>query len=153
VALSALPKMSIINAANHALSFFSGTALEATLDTAEQELEAGRRVRVRGFRPLTDASTVYGSIGARETTQAAASYSEEQLVTGSGRCPANVSTRLARACASRRRRHGASPMGSSRTSSRKACVDARSVARPGRDRHVQDRLGHPLAIGKDHPGP
>ena len=97
VALSALPKMSIINAANHALSFFSGTALEATVDTAEQELEAGRRVRVRGFRPLTDASIVYGSIGARETTQAAASYSDEQLVTGSGRCPANVSTRLARA--------------------------------------------------------
>jgi hypothetical protein len=97
VALSALPKMSIINAANHALSFFSGTALEATVDTAEQELEAGRRVRVRGFRPLTDAGTVYGSIGARETTQAAASYSDEQPLTGSGRCPANVSTRLARA--------------------------------------------------------
>jgi concanavalin A-like lectin/glucanase superfamily protein len=97
VALSALPKMSIINAANHALSFFSGTALEATVDTAEQELEAGRRVRVRGFRPLTDAATVFGSIGARETTQAAASYSDEQPLTGSGRCPANVSTRLARA--------------------------------------------------------
>jgi Concanavalin A-like lectin/glucanases superfamily len=96
VALSALPKMSII-AANHALSLFSGTTLEATVDTAEQELEAGRRVRVRGFRPLTDAGIVYGSIGARETTQAAASYSNEQLVTGSGRCPANVSTRLARA--------------------------------------------------------
>jgi hypothetical protein len=76
--------MSIINAANHALSLFSGTALEATVDTAEQELEAGRRVRVRGFRPLTDAGIVYGSIGARETTQAAASYSNEQLVTGSG---------------------------------------------------------------------
>src|SRR6266513_1857203 len=28
-------------------------------------------------------------IGARETTQAAASYSDEQLATSSGRCPAN----------------------------------------------------------------
>src|SRR5207344_2338064 len=80
---------------NHKLGFFSGTNLEATLDTSEQA--GGRRFRVKGVRPITDAATCYVSIGARENTQSAVSYSSEQAVNGKGLCPANVSTRMARA--------------------------------------------------------
>jgi hypothetical protein len=53
-------------------------------------------MRVKGFRPMTDAPTCYGSIGARENLQSSVSYSTEQPVNSKGLCPANVSTRLAR---------------------------------------------------------
>jgi hypothetical protein len=94
VSTNALAKLSAVGT-THKLGFFTGSALEATLDTAEQTLD-GRRARVKGFRPITDASTCYGSIGARENLQSAVGYSAEQAVNGKGLCPANVSTRLAR---------------------------------------------------------
>jgi hypothetical protein len=98
VSIAALPKLALFNSA-HRLGFCTGPALEATLDTAEQMLDgagAGRRVRVQGLRPLTDAAACYAAVGARETNQAAVGYSVEQAVNGKGLCPANVSTRLAR---------------------------------------------------------
>jgi hypothetical protein len=94
VSIAALPKLALFNSV-HRLGFCTGPALEAMLETPEQELD-GRRARVRGIRPLTDAPTCYGSIGARETNQAAVAYSVEQAVNGKGLCPANVSTRFAR---------------------------------------------------------
>jgi hypothetical protein len=94
VSNAALARLSIADT-SHKLAFFSGSNLEATLDTAERALD-GRRSRVRGFRPLTDAATCYGAIGARENLQGAVAYSDEQAVNGKGLCPANVSTRLAR---------------------------------------------------------
>jgi hypothetical protein len=98
VATSALSQLSIFDS-SHKLGFFGGpiaggSNLEATLDTAEQTLD--RRMRVKGFRPITDAATCYGSVGARENLQSTVSYSTEQAVNGKGLCPANVSTRLAR---------------------------------------------------------
>jgi hypothetical protein len=95
VALSAIPKMAFFDS-THALGFFTGANLEATVDTSEQAID-GRRVRVRGARPLTDATNCFVSVGARENMQSAVAYSGEQAVDASGRCPANVSTRLARA--------------------------------------------------------
>ena len=92
---SALPKIAIFDN-NHKLGFCTGANLEATLDTAEQTLDE-RRVRVKGLRPITDAATCYGAIGTRENMQDAVAYSDEQAVNGKGLCPANVSTRLARA--------------------------------------------------------
>src|SRR5262249_8107114 len=56
VATAALSKLSAVDTA-HRLNFFSGSSLEATLDTAEQGLDQGRRARVKGFRPVTDAGT------------------------------------------------------------------------------------------------
>jgi hypothetical protein len=94
VSTNALSKLSAVSSA-HKLGFFTGANLEATLDTSEQTLD--RRARVKGFRPVTDAATCYGSVGGRETLQAAVAYSTEQAVNGKGLCPANVSTRLARA--------------------------------------------------------
>jgi hypothetical protein len=104
VSSAALSQLSAMNSA-HTLGFFTGAALEATLDTPEQAIPAGagagggavRRTRVQGFRPVTDAANCFGSIGARENLQGAVSYSPEQPVNGKGFCPANVSTRLARA--------------------------------------------------------
>jgi hypothetical protein len=93
VSTAALSKLSAVGTA-HKLGFFTGANLEATLDTAEQTL--GRRVRVKGVRPITDAATCFGAVGARETVQAAVAYSAEQAVNSKGPCPANVSTRLAR---------------------------------------------------------
>jgi len=98
VATSALAQLSIVDSTLK-LGFFGGPiaggpALEATLDTAEQTLD--RRMRVKGFRPMTDAPSCYGSIGARENLQSSVRYSTEQPVNSKGLCPANVSTRLAR---------------------------------------------------------
>ena len=94
ISTNALSKLSAMGSA-HKLGFFSGANLEATLDTSEQVLD-GRRARVKGFRPVTDAATCYGSIGARENLQSAVSFSAEQPVNAKGLCPANVSTRIAR---------------------------------------------------------
>jgi hypothetical protein len=94
VSTAALSKLSAVGPV-HKLGFFTGDNLEATLDTAEQTLD-GSRVRVKGLRPVTDAATCYGSVGARENLQSAVSYSTEQSVNARGLCPANVSTRLAR---------------------------------------------------------
>lgn len=93
ISTAALTKLSIASS-DHQIGFFSGANREATLDTSEQA--GSRRFRVKGFRPITDAATCYGSVGARETSQAAITYSTEQVVNGRGLCPANISTRLAR---------------------------------------------------------
>jgi hypothetical protein len=93
---SPLVKLAMFNSANQ-LCFLTGPNLEAIMDSAEHEMDAGRRVRIRGFRPDTDASGALGSIGARENIQSTPIYSAEQAVNSKGLCPANVSTRLARA--------------------------------------------------------
>ncbi len=89
---------SVLGGANsaHKIGFYSGPNLEATLETAEQGL-MGSRVRVRGFRPICDAVEFFGSVSRRETKQAAATYSTETEVNAIGTCPANVSTRYAKA--------------------------------------------------------
>lgn len=92
---STLSQLALFNSA-HKLGFLTGDNLEATIETAERGGD-GKRIFVRGFRPITDAATVYGSVGARETTQATASYSSETLVNAVGSCPQRVSTRYGRA--------------------------------------------------------
>ena len=94
VSTAALSKLSAVDA-GHRLGFFTGDTLEATLDTAEQGAD-GRRFRVRGMRPATDAGSCFGAVGARETLQEMVTFSAEQAVNGRGFVPANVSTRLAR---------------------------------------------------------
>ncbi len=50
----------------HTLGFFRGTSLEGTMETAEQGTDAAK-VFISGFRPITDATSLYGSISYRET--------------------------------------------------------------------------------------
>jgi hypothetical protein len=81
---------------SHALGFLTGSTLEATVTTCEQTF-VDSRIWCRGFYPITDASTVYGSLGKRENFATAPTYSTETLVNSQGFCPARVSTRAARA--------------------------------------------------------
>lgn len=94
VSTASMTQLSMVNSANK-LGFFTGDNLAATLVTSERG-NNGRRMFVRGFRPISDAATVYGSVGARETVQASSSYSTETLVNAIGVCPQRVSTRYAR---------------------------------------------------------
>jgi hypothetical protein len=91
---AALSKISAIGT-SHSMGFFTGAALEAVIDTAEQGGD-GRRLFVRGFRPVTDAATVYGSVLSRETAQVQPATSVESLVNAVGACPQRVSARYAR---------------------------------------------------------
>jgi hypothetical protein len=81
----------------HMLNFFRGGNLEATLDTAEQGTD-GARIKVKGFRPITDAPRLYGSVSFRDTQQAAPVFTGESLINAlTGRVNLLKSTRYARA--------------------------------------------------------
>src|SRR3569623_376507 len=80
----------------HMLGFFRGDNLEATLETSEQGTD-GKRIRVKVFRPITDAPAVYGSASYRETLQTAAVAGTEILINArTGRCDMLRSTRYSR---------------------------------------------------------
>jgi hypothetical protein len=82
---------------SHMLNFFRGGNLEATLDSAEQGTD-GTRIKVRGFRPITDAPALYGSVSFRDTQQAAPTFTAESLINAkTGRVNLVKSTRYARA--------------------------------------------------------
>lgn len=80
----------------NSLAFFRGANLEATLQSGEQGTD-GNRIFVRGFRPITDAPSLFGSITYRETQQAAVTNGTEAAInTRTGRCDLRRSTRYAR---------------------------------------------------------
>ena len=93
-ATSVTPEIAAFNA-SHVLGFFRGGNLEATIDTGAQNAD-GRRVFVRGFRPITDATTVFGSVLAAERWPDAAIATQESAMDALGLCPQRVSTRYAR---------------------------------------------------------
>lgn len=71
---------------SHALGFFRGANLEATLESAEQGMDENR-ITIRGFRPVTDAATIYGSISYRDRPSAPVIAGAEVLVNArTGRC-------------------------------------------------------------------
>lgn len=80
---------------DHTVGFFSGSNLEATLETPEQGLDA-KRIRVNGIRPVTDAAGVMGSVVYRENAQTTATTSTETAIGADGMCPQRVSTRYAK---------------------------------------------------------
>lgn len=88
-------RLSSINTA-HTLGVHTGSALEATVETGEIAAENGRRIFVRGFRPITDASDCLGSIMSRDSLQADASQSSENSIDARGFIPARVDARYAR---------------------------------------------------------
>lgn len=94
-ATSVTPEISQFSG-SHILGFFRGSNLEATLESAEQGTD-GNRLWVRGFRPITDAATVYGSLSYRETQQAASTAGSEILISSrTGKCDIRRSTRYVR---------------------------------------------------------
>ena len=80
----------------HVLGFFRGTNLEATIESAEQGTDENR-ITIRGFRPVTDAATLYGSVSYRDTPSATATAGAEVLVNArTGRCDIRRDTRYSR---------------------------------------------------------
>jgi len=81
----------------HMLNFFRGPSLEATLQTSEQGTD-GQRIKLKkGFRPISDASAVYGSASRRENLQTASVDGAESLVNPvTGICNMLVDTRYSR---------------------------------------------------------
>jgi hypothetical protein len=93
-ATSVTPEIAAFNA-GHVLGFFRGSNLEAVIDTGAQMLD-GRRVFVRGLRPITDAATVYGSVLAAERWPDAAIATPESAMDARGLIALRASTRYAR---------------------------------------------------------
>ena len=89
------PEISHFNS-SHVLGFFRGDNLEATLESSEQGTD-GQRLFIRGFRPVTDAPSLYGSVSYRDTvSDSAISTSEVAKNTRTGRCDLTRSTRYSR---------------------------------------------------------
>lgn len=97
--LDDVPNASIVEISaiddTHKLGYFTGQAIEATIETKEMAAD-GKRIFVRGFYPVGDAATVYGSVSYRETEQESTTYTSESLVNAVGMCPQRVSTRFSR---------------------------------------------------------
>jgi hypothetical protein len=95
VSAATLAQFSMVDTENK-VCYFTGDNLEATLETSEQSGIA-KRLFVRGFYPVTDASGVVGCVGRRENLYTASSYTTEAAVTAQGYIPQRASTRHARA--------------------------------------------------------
>jgi hypothetical protein len=93
-ATSVTPEIAAFDA-NNVLGFFRGANLEATIDTGAQNAD-GRRVFVRGLRPITDAAAVYGSVLAAERWPDTPVATAESAMDALGLCPLRASTRYAR---------------------------------------------------------
>ncbi|WP_315704542.1 MULTISPECIES: hypothetical protein [unclassified Bradyrhizobium] len=80
----------------HVLGFFRGASLEAIIESAEQGTDESR-IMIRGFRPVTDAATLFGSVSFRDTPSAPALAGAEVLVNArTGRCDIRRETRYSR---------------------------------------------------------
>ena len=93
-ASSSLVALSAFNS-GHALGFFNGPNLQAILQTSDQG-DDEKRVIVQELRPITDASTVFGSVGCRENLQNPLVFSAETLINAKGLCSQRSSTRYPR---------------------------------------------------------
>ena len=81
---------------SHVLGFFSGPNLEGTIESAEQG-DDETRVTVKGFRPITDSATVYGSITYRDTQAVSPVIGSEILMSSrTGRVDMTRDTRYVR---------------------------------------------------------
>ena len=81
---------------SHAIGFFSGSALQATLQTPEQG-DDFTRVFVAGVKPVSDAPSIFTTIMSRENAQATSAANAETAVNAEGICPQRISTRYAKA--------------------------------------------------------
>ncbi|HLJ01742.1 MAG TPA: hypothetical protein VKT76_18675 [Bradyrhizobium sp.] len=89
------PEIGQFNSA-HGLGFFRGANLEATIESAEQGTDENR-ITIRGFRPITDAVTLFGSASYRDTISQVATPGGEVAVSArTGRCDVRRDTRYSR---------------------------------------------------------
>jgi hypothetical protein len=94
-AVSTQPLIAQFNSA-HKMGFFSGSNLEATLETGEQGAD-GNQIYGNGFRPVTDAPSVYGSLSYRNLiSEAPTSLPEIAQNSRTGNCDLRRSTKFSR---------------------------------------------------------
>lgn len=80
---------------DHKVGFFTGAALEAVLETAEEDLE-GSLVFISDILPMTDSADILCSVGGRMTAQGTVGYTGETAIGVDGTCPTRIETRYAR---------------------------------------------------------
>jgi hypothetical protein len=79
---------------SHQLGFMTGDALEAIVDTPDYAFD--RRYTVTAQRPITDATTVYGSFSTRQRLADTPTQTDETAMNSIGFCPHHSDTRMAR---------------------------------------------------------
>lgn len=93
-ATSVTPEISQFSSDNR-LGFFRGKNLEATFETGEQG--AGKRLFARGFRPVSDAPRIYGSLAFRDAQRDNSSMTAEVAINArTGRCDMRKCSRYMR---------------------------------------------------------
>lgn len=76
---------------------FTGSAMDATIDTGEFQIFPGNRAAISCVRPLVDGSgTVTVSIGTRDAHNASASFGTAASTNSSGECPLRSNARYQR---------------------------------------------------------
>jgi hypothetical protein len=82
---------------SHNLANLAGSAVAATVDTAEIDGTEGSRVFVSGIRPLVDGGTITASIGYRDQFSSSVTYASGTSIGGDGFAPQRISARNVRA--------------------------------------------------------
>lgn len=85
VSTSSLSRLSVVGP-NHTMGFFTGSNLEATLETTEIS-DHGARTLINGFTPITDAGGGVGSAGGRDSLSGTSAYGDESALNEDGFCP------------------------------------------------------------------
>lgn len=73
---------------SHKLGSFTGTAMSATVDTGEKQLNKGMRTAVQEVRPLVDGNAASVTIGTRNLLSDSVSFGSVIAANASGFCPA-----------------------------------------------------------------
>lgn len=94
ISIGSRVQLAAVNA-NNEVGFFTGANLEATLITSEQA-DDYRRFRVKGLRPITDATDAACSTILRETIQGASTTTDEATINTIGICEQNATGRYVR---------------------------------------------------------
>jgi hypothetical protein len=81
----------------HRMSYFEGSALEATMESKEFMSPNGKRVFVTGIRPLVDGGSPTISLGYRATPGGTVTYTAASSVGSAGVCPQRKDSRFFRA--------------------------------------------------------
>lgn len=84
VSLASVPFVSMINSSG-AMGVFNGPAMQAIIETAEYGTNE-KRTFVKGFRVISDAPAVFGSVSYRDNPQAAYNYTNEIGIDQTGTC-------------------------------------------------------------------
>jgi hypothetical protein len=81
---------------SHRLSYFTGTAMDATFETGEFQAIEGQRAEIIEAVPLVDGGTHTVQMGTRETQAATVSWGSASTENSSGVCPVRSNSRYHR---------------------------------------------------------